>query len=141
MAAMAAEKQSYGHMPIPNGGFNLKKDGREETKKTENCDNLAAWVSSSSDAWVAGLEAGSYRRGKHVLYMNKGAWVEQELSTVKALGGAWYTIRVDACRSAEKADQVVVEIFADGRVVHSDKVGPLSNGWKEYQTQWQALKT
>jgi hypothetical protein len=128
----------YGHAPIPNGDFVLKKDGRMETKKTENCDNVAAWVSSSAAAWTAGLEAGSYRRGKHALYMNKGAWVEQELQTVPVVGGAWYTIRVDACRSAEKADQVVVEVFADGRLAHTEKVGPLANGWKTYQTQWHS---
>jgi len=80
--ASSSSSSPYGHKPIPNGDFILKKDGRMETKKTENCDNVAAWTSSSSAAWTAGLEAGSYRRGKHALYMNKGAWVEQELQKV-----------------------------------------------------------
>ena len=129
----------YGNIPVPNSGFNLKKDGRVETKKTENCDNVAAWVSSSRDAWVAGLEAGSYgRRGKHCLYMNKSAWVEQVIETAPMLASAYYTILLDACRSAEKADQFVVELFLNGSLQHSEKLGPLANGWKEYRTQWQA---
>ena len=141
-AASAGSKPPYGDVPIPNHGFCIKKDGKVNQKKTENCDDVAAWTSSSSEQWVAGLEAGSYgRRNKHCLYMNKGAWVEQTLDFVDIVPRAFYTFRIDACRSAEKADAIIVEFFigaSGAALVHSDKLGPLSNGWKEYQTQWQA---
>jgi hypothetical protein len=110
---MSESKESiYGEVSIANPKFHLRKNGKVQTKKTPDFEDVAVWTSSSSAEWQAGLEDGTAgRRSKKVCYMNKGAWVEQILDMHTVVPGAFYTIRLDATRSAEKADRVLVQVY------------------------------
>ena len=112
MTSLAESKESvFGDVAIANPQFHLKKDGKTQTKKTPDFSDVAVWTSGSSKEWYAGIEDGTAgRRSKKVCYMNKGAWVEQVVDMHTVVPGAFYTIRVDATRSAEKADKVLVNI-------------------------------
>jgi translation initiation factor 4E len=137
---MSESKESiYGEVSIANPKFHLRKNGKVQTKKTPDFEDVAVWTSSSSAEWQAGLEDGTAgRRSKKVCYMNKGAWVEQILDMHTVVPGAFYTIRLDATRSAEKADRVLVQVYLGDEEVHNDSLGELKNMWVEYRTQWQA---
>jgi translation initiation factor 4E len=140
MTSLAESKESvFGDVAIANPQFHLKKDGKTQTKKTPDFSDVAVWTSGSSEEWYAGIEDGTAgRRSKKVCYMNKGAWVEQVVDMHTVVPGAFYTIRVDATRSAEKADKVLVQLYLGDKEVHSESVGELQNMWKEFRTLWQA---
>ena len=139
--ASLASTSIFGPVPIANPTFVMKKNGKAQTKKTPNFDEVAVWTSSSSAEWNAGIEDGTAgRRSKKVCYMNKGAWVEQLLDMHAVVAGGFYTISVDAVRSAEKADFVIVELFLgnEQQAIYSDNLGKLVDRWQTFSTKWQA---
>ncbi len=142
MTSLTETKDTYGDLEIANAFFLLKKNGKPQTKKTANFEDVACWISSSADDWQAGIEDGTAgRRAKKVCYMNKGAWVEQVVDMSTVLPGAFYTFRLDATKSAEKADKVILEVFLGDKQVHQDTMGDLVTRWQEFRTQWQAPAT
>ena len=139
--ASIASTSTYGPVHVANPTFVIMKNGKPQTKKTPNFEEVAVWTSSSSAEWNAGIEDGTAgRRSKKVCYMNKGAWVEQTLDMHSIVGGGFYTISVDATRSAEKADFIIVNLFLgnEQQAVHTENLGKLADRWQTFRTQWQA---
>lgn len=137
---MSAEVKTGGTgswVEVPNPHFSLRKDGAETTKKTENFNDIANWKSSSLEQWMVGNEKGAFRRGNFVCYMNTNTWVEQDLTNHRTIGGAYYTVLVDACRSAERAEYVVVTAYVNGQQVHTERLGKLASQWRELRSTFQ----
>ena len=142
MTSLAESKESpYGDVLLANPYFHIKKNGKVQNKKTPDFEEVAVWTSSSTAEWQAGIEDGTAgRRSKKVCYMNKGAWVEQLLDMSTVTPGTCYTFRLDATKSAEKADWIIIEIFLGDtqQPVHKDRLGELVTRWQEFRTQWEA---
>ena len=102
---------SLTQIDVINPRFGLTADGAPAETKLTNMSTIAAWQSSSSKHDCVGVEKGALsRNATMVCYLNGGHWVQQHLDH-EIIPGKFYTVKVDAIRSAERAENVIIEIF------------------------------
>ena len=137
IATTETEKKGKKEYFVDIPDFSTFKNGKKITKKIEAIGDVLGWTPSTTEPNRVGIEPGVKPKNKEmVIYFGSNVSIEHEVKE-ELQPGCYYTLQIDAVKSAERADFITMEFKVGGKAVKDAKTPMLSRRWCTGMLQYQ----